>query len=386
MFWKYTQFETKLLWHNRKNLFIALFLLLFYFIFFIYYNQGEQLTLKQQKYEEQGIMNATFEYVDYLRDEVPKVEEVYQLLTEQSSLINYQVFYLGVGDDQAQYIENGLELNQLRLKVHELGNEGIPNHLIKPKDEILKENAILHYIKKHQLPIEDDSFATNDFFVKAQQAMSGLLLLVVALIAGSELLIYEQRHQSVVKGFPLPFMKKVNQKVAVHFVHVYSLLIVGFFIGTIYAASTLQASNFSFPVLIYVNESYIAVSTLQYLLYVFLGFAIVLTLLLYVSVLLNMLFRNAFANLLVGLGIFFLPDLLTATGISPKILAPIKYMDIAKVLSGELAIQFGNSTIDYWHAITWLGGLLILVVSIIYGMNRWTYHRQPKDMPLEKAF
>src|SRR5690606_7822869 len=105
---------------------------------------------------------------------------------------------------------NGLEINRLRLIVHDLGNRGIPEHLITPREEILKEDALLHYIKDNNLPIETDSFATNHYITNVLGMITGLLLLVIVLISGNELLVYERNHQSVLKGFPIAFMKKVT--------------------------------------------------------------------------------------------------------------------------------------------------------------------------------
>lgn len=386
MFWKYTLFETKILLHNRKNWFVASCLLLFFLVFFINSSQEEPMSLKDQKREEARIMNATFDHIEVQREDVPEISEIYDILTKQSSLINFQVYYLGIGDDSEQYIENGLELNQLRLKVHELGNKGIPDYLITPREEILKENALLNYMKDHKLPIGADSFLTNYYFVNALQAMSGLLFLTIILISGSELLVFEQRHRTLVKGFPISFMKKVNAKVAVHFIYIYSFLLIGFLIGWTYAVEKLNAKDFSFPVLIYKTGDYVAVSTAQYLVFIILGMALVTVVLQYFSILLNMLFQNAFANLLVGLGIYYLPDLLVSAGMNTSYLHPIKFINIAGVLSGDLAIQLGNSSIDYKYAIILLMAVTIFLNISIYLINTYSYRRKPKDVPLEKVF
>ena len=386
MFWKYTRFELKLLVRNRKGWFIASFLLLFYLVFFMYYSQVEPPSLIEQKRIEKEEMNAIFEHVDYLREDIPEVAQVYEILLKQSSLLNFQVFYLGNGDDPIQYIENGLELNKLRLEVHELGNQGIPEHLIKSKEEKLKEDALLHYIKDHQFVIETESFATNHFFTNAMQMMSGLLFLIIILLSGNELLLAERQHHTVVRGFPLSFMKKVTSKVLVQFVYIYTTLIIGFIIGAAYLVNKLETTDFSYPILIYQNGNYVAVSTFQYLLYMFIGLALVTVFLLYLSVLLNMLFQNAFANLLVGLAIFIISDFLMGAGLNANLLHPFRYIDMAKVLSGDLAIQLGNQVLDYGYALIWLCILTALVIVTIYGINKYMYIRKPKDTPLPKAF
>ena len=386
MFWKFTLFELKLLLKNRKSWFIAVFLLLFFILFFLYYSQDTPQSLADRKKMETGISYAVFDYLDQQRHDLPEVAEVYDYHTQIQSLLGMQVWHISGGNDSEQYVEDGLKLNQLRLKVHELGNEGIPDHLIVPTEEILKENALLHFIKDNNLPIESDSFATNHYFTNALAMMSGLLFLVIVLINGNEMLIYEQRHQSVMRGFPLAFIQKIVSKIMIHSIQIFIFLLLGFFIGSIYLASTMEAGEFSFPILIYRNEGYLAISASQYLLYMFLGLALVTILLLLLSILLNMLFKNAFANILIGLGIFLLPDIAVAAGFKATFIHPIKFIDIHKVLSGELAIELGNSSIDYWNAMAILGISTILLIAIIYVLNKYAYQRVPKNSPLEKAF
>ncbi|MCT1901617.1 hypothetical protein [Oceanobacillus sojae] len=386
MFWKFSLFEIKLLLRNRKNAFIALFLLLFFPLFFMYYSQEEPETLTEQKRAETQASYAAFYHLDQQRHDVPEVAEVYGYHTQIQSLLGMQVWNIGSGEDGEQYVEEGLEINQLRLKVHELGNEGIPDYLVIPEEEILKENALLQYIQDNNLPIDSESFVTNDYFADAFAMVSGLVLLVIILISGNELLVYELRHQSVMRSLPVAFMRKVTSKVMVYSIFIYLFLLLGFSIGNLYLSSKMEGNEFSFPMLIYQNEAYTAISASRYLLYLFLGMALVIIFLLLLSILLNMLFKNAFANILVGLGIFLLPDIVMAAGYNLSFLHPVKFIDMSKVLSGELAVELGNSFIDYWNAMAVLGGISILLIGVIYAMNKMNHRRVPKDMPLEKTF
>lgn len=386
MFWKFSLFEIKLLLKNRKSAFIALFLLLFFPLFFMYYSHEEPKDLAEQKREETQTSYAVFYHLDQQRHDVPEVAEVFDYHSQIQSLLGMQVWNIGSGKDGEQYVEEGLEINQLRLKVHELGNEGIPDYLIIPKEEILKENALLEYIKDNNLPVDSESFMTNNYFADAFAMMSGLVFLVIILISGNELLVYELKHQSVMRGLPLAFMWKVTGKVMVYSIFIYLFLILGFSIGSLYLSGKMEGNEFSFPILIYQNEAYTAISASHYLLYLFLGMALVTILLLLLSILLNMLFKNAFANILVGLGIYLLPDIVMAAGFNLSFLHPVKFIDMSKVLSGELAVELGNSFIDYWNAMAVLGGISLLLIGVIYAINKFDYRRIPKDMPLEKTF
>src|SRR5699024_4379043 len=203
MFWKFTLFEIKTLLNNRKSWFIAAFLLLFFLLFFVYYSQDEPIGLAEQKRTESGMTYMAFEYLNLLYQDVPEIAAVREHHVEVQNLVNMQVWHIGDGSDSEQYIEDGLTINEHRLAMHDLDNAGIPDHLIIPREEILKEDALLHYIRDNNLPIESDSFSTNHHVTNALSMFSGLLFLVLLLISGNELLLYERRHMSVMQGFPI---------------------------------------------------------------------------------------------------------------------------------------------------------------------------------------
>lgn len=384
MFWKYTLFEMKLVLHNRKNWLLGLFLLLLFPVFFISYSQSDPVSLEDEKREEADMINAVLNIYPESYRETPEGEEVYENLLEQSSLINYQIYYFWMGDPAEEYIEDGLALNELRLRVHELGNKGVPEWGIKPEKEILKENALLRYIEEHGLPIETETLVTSQYLPVVLQIMGGLLFYFFVLISGSEVLVSEQRHRTVINGFPLSFMKRITSKIGIYFTYIYTFLVLGLLLGGYVAYRKAGFGDFSYPVLFYKNHGFAAISTTRYVLYVLLAMALITIMILSLSVLLNILFKNAYANILVGLGLFFLPDLLRTVGVESAFLNPIKYVGISKVLSGDLAVQLGNGQIDYWHAIIWLVVLVLTIAGVIFAINKSAYLKS-KEMRVNNA-
>lgn len=162
MFWKYILFEGKLALGNRKNWLISLFFLAIFMLLFMYASLEEPQTLQEQKKEEADDMKETLKFMDDVREDDPEAAEVYDVLTEASSIINFQRYYIGSGFDPDEFIKDGLELNELRLQVHEMGNIGIPEHLIIPKKEILQEDAMLKYLQANDLLLESDSFIKSE--------------------------------------------------------------------------------------------------------------------------------------------------------------------------------------------------------------------------------
>ncbi|GEL78498.1 hypothetical protein [Tenuibacillus multivorans] len=364
MFWKYTLFELKFMLYNRKPLIIGIGLIMFFIFYFVHLSQTTPETIKQQKTQEVDIYNSTLDQMDYQQKDNEKAEQVYQSLLDQLSMVRYQGFYYGENQHD-DYIETGLKVNEERLNVHELGNEGVPEYLIFPKEEILKENEYLTYLQEHNLPVEENSYQANQYLETAVNTLSGLLFAFILLLSGNEILVYENRHPSVMRGLPISFLKKSISKISVHFTYIIVSLVLGIVLSGWYAAHKLGAGNFKSPIVIYQNGGYEAISTTHYLLLIVLGFALITIWILALSVLMNLLFQNAFANLVVGLSIFLIPSLMMAIDVNTAIFHPFALIDIASVLSGSLAVELQNPAIDYGYAITWLIVLIIVTMLIV---------------------
>lgn len=374
MFWKYTLFESKLALNNRKNWAIALFFLMIFILLFMYSAKEQPPpSLYDQKEEEAQGMEALFHHIEAVRFNDEEATEVYDLLTKQSSLINMQRWYIGKGNDSEQFIDNGLELNELRLQVHELGNTGIPDYYIKSKAEILQETEILQFVKQHDLSLESESFLTSHIIENTFKSLSGLLFFIVVLIAGSEMLTFEQRHKSIFNGIPIPFMHKVTSKIVIYFFYIMIFLLAGFFVGLQYLAYKWGTVAFQFPILIYMNEDYIAVTIAQYIVYMFLAFLMITMIVLLGTILCNMIFKHAFATILAGVAVFLIPHLMVLAGWKVPVLSTIFYLDFASILEGEGAAALQSTSIDFINGYIWMAIVIVLLVGIIYILHKSSY-------------
>ncbi|MCM3711220.1 hypothetical protein [Sporosarcina luteola] len=376
MFWKYLLFESKLLLHNRKNWLLGIGLILFFPLYYSQYSQIDIKDMQKLKNEEAQHFHTVFNaFPEELRETV-EGEAIYYNLTQQSSMINMQRFYLWKKDDYDKYIEDGLKLNELRLELHELGNKGIhPNYVI-PKDVIQKELAILRYYKIHKLPLVPNPFVASNYLPIALNMISGLLFCLFVLIIGSSMLLNDQQHRSVVGGFPISFMQKVSGKVAIHLVQVQLFLVLGVLIGGYYVAQKTEWGNFMTPVLIYREMDFVAVSTFRYVTYMFIAFALIALFLLLVFVLINVVTKNLYATILSMIVILLLPDLISVAGLKFNWLYPLKFLDISSVLNGTAAMEFGNDKLDFKHSYSWLVGLNLLAAAVLYGRNKLLYIRR----------
>lgn len=374
MFWRYMLFEGKLALNNRKNWIIALFFLVIFTLLFMYTSQeNEPESLYDQKVAEAEDIKSAFYYMDDVRFDDDDAAEVYDIITEESSLINFQKWYIGSGGEPDEFIENGLELNKLRLKAYELGNAGLPSHLVIPKKEILQEDALMKYIKANDLPLESESFITSFYIEEGFKAMSGLLFFIVVLIAGSEMLTFEQRHESIYNGFPIPFIQRVATKVFIQFVYIYLFFIAGFFIGLEYLKRKLELFDYHFPILIYVNGDYEAISVLRYTLYMLIAFSLVTIITLLIAILFNMVLKHTFATILAGLGIFMIPYLIILAGWKVPILSSIIYLDFANVMAGDASENLRYTSIDFVNGYIWMTVVIFLLSAVIYVLRKSSY-------------
>jgi hypothetical protein len=361
---------------NRKNLFLGVLLVLFFPIFFYYYSDTEAETIESEKRTEQEMIKATIDSFPMTQEETPEGSEVHEIYLEQSSLVNYQLYYMasvGLDETNEAYIENGLQLNELRLRVHELDHHGVSPHLIFPEEEILKDDALLQYALENHIQLETDPFIATDYLILAFSILSGLFILLFIMISGSEIILYEENHQTVMKGFPLSLMNKIHAKVIIHFMYMMIFLTSGLLAGGYIAIREAGFGNLSYPVLIYMNNGYEAIPAFQYYFYLLLAFALIGILLYYTAALFNIIFKNAYATVLAAFGIFYLPDLFMIMGLNVHWLHPIKFIDISGVLSGDLAVEYANSQLDYWYAMIWLTVLTIIIVAALHFIQWRSY-------------
>lgn len=375
MFWTYMLFETKLLLKNKKNWFVGLSLVLFFPFFFLHSSQTMPESREDHAYAEQDRNAEIANSFDETQQETPEGAEVYEHFDDQSTLVNFQVYYITRGYYE-EYIEYGIELNESRLAVHELGNTGIPQHLVVPEEEVLQELAFLTYVQEHSLPPEIEPHSGSQFAVTALTAISGLVFYFTVLLFGGEILAAERRHDTVVKGLPVSFVKKITGKIALHFIQVMVFLGAGLLAGIGLASRENGAGSFLYPVVIYRNGTYEAVSTLSYIGYALLALSLTTLLVLVLSVLLNLLFKNMYANVLIGLGIFLLPELFLAMGVTAVFIHAVTFTDFAGVLSGDVAALLETVQLDFWTAGIWLTGLITALAAAIIILNKLTFYKQ----------
>ena len=150
-------------------------------------------------------------------------------------------------------------------------------------------------------------------------------------------------------------------------------LVLGLLLGHYFLSKEFGTGYLTDPIVIYRNGGYEAIIIFDYLLYGLGAMAVITLVVLYLSTLLNILFKNAFANVLVGFSLFLVPNLLLVWGVNFSVFHPLKYIDFSSVLSGNLSKELGNAQIDFWYSILWLVALCVLLIIILFVKNKLSY-------------
>ncbi|MGG0642424.1 ABC transporter permease subunit [Sporosarcina gallistercoris] len=373
MRWNYILFEIKMLVHNRKNWLLGIALILFFPIYYLQYSQTDIKTLQDQKNEEAEQFHSIFKAFPEEMRETKEGQEIYDNLTEQASLINMQRFYLWDEEDNDLYITDGLRLNKLRLDMHEAGNKGIHPNYIVPKQEIHKEVALLDYYQKHHISIVPDPFVASNYIPAALDTISGLPFGLIVLLIGSSMLLHDQQNRSLMIGLPVSFLQKVVSKVVIHLFLIFAFLVAGIGACSLYVGLKTGWGSFTSPVLLYSSGDFTAVSTVHYVLLQLLAFLLISLLLLVASVLVSRITKNLYTTVLFIVFLLLLPSLLLSAGIDGSWLRPLAMIDIGAVLSGEAAMRFASTSMDYKHAFLWFFGFTLAVNAVLYMKNKLQY-------------
>lgn len=376
MLWKYFRFELKLLIRNKFNWFLGLAFILFFPLYFPHYADSDKDSIQSIKNAESGHYISIFNVFPEEMRETTKGEEIYNNLLEQASLLNKQRYSLWKDGDFDVYIESGLKLNELRLRLYELDNEGVHPDYIVPKKEIHKEDALLHYYQKYNLSVEPDLPTASHYLPVALEKVNGLLFMLFVLFIGSAMLTHDHQKRTVMSIFPISFIQKAIVKTGIHLGQIIMFLVLGVALGGVVASREAAWGNFTSPMLLYQQGGFIAISTTRYILYMLIAMALFASLLLLAFILVNTLIKNLYASVLMIVLIFLTPTVLNFAGLHIDLLQPISIIDIGPILNGDAAALYGNDALDYRLAAIWLLVINAGILAVLFVGTKIKYRQR----------
>ncbi|MGP4072034.1 hypothetical protein ACTWQB_05715 [Piscibacillus sp. B03] len=367
MFWNYLKLESKIAFTSKKNLMLALIIILFFPIVFVQQLQDDSVSLKDLKDHELTMATNAVYYLENIPNPTPEEQQVLDNSLQQLSSLGYQKYYISnaLSLDEMEFIDEGIKLNEQRLKNHELDNAGIPPEYIIPKEDILIEQQKLQYLQEHQLPLEPEPTTMSSFSATAMSNFSVLFVLLLIII-GSDLLTFEKRHDSILKALPISFSKKIFIKICVYSFISFIAISMGLFAGNAIAYFHSGVGNFQNPIVIFSDGQFEVIQTTQFMVQVGISIILITLMILTISILLNLLFNNAFANIGIGIIVFIFPLLFASYLQNWNWLHFLIFVDYSGTLLGEHANNLTNSNLTYTASYAWIASLTVISFILIY--------------------
>jgi len=365
---RYTKHQIKVFLQSKKLWIVSIMFIIFFPLYYSYFQTVNPDTVYSQKSKEKKLLLMTLDILPHDINDTDKGSEIYDNLTEQLSLINMQMYYVSEGEEIEEYVSDGIRLNKLRLELHDKGNPYVPDYFVIPKKDIKDENKFLQYLEDNDLTIEDNPYYMTHFLASAFDFISGSLLFIMILLFGSNMFAYEHVQVTLLKKLPVSFTQRAISKLSLLFIMILTSMSVGLLLGILRSLSASGVGHLKYPILIYENSEMTVIPIFLYLLYVCLAIVIIVLMILSLALLLEQIFKNTYATILIGLFLYILPDVFHRIGFTFKVLYPLKFVNITSVLSGDLAKDYDLTSIDYWNSLLAMitFTIIVLLISVVY--------------------
>lgn len=378
MFWEYSSFEWKMMLFEKRNWFLAFLALFFFAINYFGLNETSTDNLYSEKRDEAVRAGDSVDLFSEEAKGLPEGEEIYQNLLSELSALNMQR-YFATENNYSEFIEQGRLINQLRLRNEELNYIGMYESYIVPATDVQKDEAFLSYIEENQMPLIEEGYAASRYLIDTLTNISGLIFYVFIIVVSHRILIYERSHQTILRGLPISKTQKVHSKFLVYFMSMVGLLALCFGLAFLVGALGDGTGDFRYPRLIYLNGEFQAISTTLYLTYLFLGLVVVTGVVVLLSILLNILIPNGYATIFIAIGLYFTSALFSIIGLNQIPFQLFQFVDIERVLSGDVAIALGNSQLDFIRVLVILCVFMMILWGMIYLLQNRTYLRKKRS-------
>lgn len=370
---EYIKFETKLFLKNRRNkfLFLGVAAFLLGLIFYIPYQNVGDINEKIE-IEASSVQNAIASVPLHEIEEETYMEDYYYydyLILESRALASQNVA-LTMFDDLNQYVEEGVRLAQTRIQAHEEGYGSLPDELLTPLSQSLRDQEVYYYLQENNMQIETDAENGISILVLAINWFSAVSFFFLLFLC-CDVLTEDKEHETIVSAYPVDANRKVIGKLMIHTLSVLAILTILFATGFFIWSLVFEPGNINYPVPIYWRGSFTAVPSYTFvigILIIFFAFIINIVLM---SSLLNMLSKNKYLTIFIG-SFFYILSFLYSAQHSILRFTPLNYLNPVEVLNGEAASQYTQPTNDALMAIIVLSVwslIYAIVLSLIFAKN-----------------
>ena len=356
--------------------------------FFIFFASFSMLFRQQNLPLPLDEMRSRYEVNQQLFNIIPESEfegelgaEVYDLLTRQQRLYGMQRYILSeqegntVGNLErvvANYVENGLEIADIQLKLWELtefNSHQMISTTLPEIEEVEKEKAFLTYLKDHDLDIEWNPFSASHILQEELEMLSGIVLFVfVALLGADRFTLDQTKNWSVTQGIPVPWKKQWRQRASHLWILMWGVVLSGMAVSYISSLLRETPGSLEYPVSLFTGEGSTNIALWQYGLLLIVFSMLLSVVLILLSTGSSWMIRNVYLTIVIVLGVYYLPYIWSI--IPPySSFQPSLYIHIPEVLKGIPAEVYSMNGLNIWKLpvmLLALWGVVELIFSRIF--------------------
>lgn len=375
----YIKFEAKLFLKDRKNLLlIGLFIVFLGITYWIITAQGVG-DLEQEAYEE---VNQTRLGLLTSQQHSPEDEEEQsrsQNILQQQDLATRSYNGIIFGNDH-WYVPNSLELAELRVSMHEIGLEDIPDELFPPENEARQDVEYYGYLTENNMPIQVDS-QTAMGYLETVLMYFGVGAFFFLLLLGSNVFTDDLEHSSMVDAYPLSTSQRMQSKLVIYVLFSFLTTLVLTLAGTIVISFIWPFGFIDYPVAYYSSGEFVASPLWQFVLIFFTTlFALAIHVIL-LCALGNKVLKNQYATIFLGGFLYTVPFLFEHFS-SLFFWSPTNFYNLTALFDGVPGVEV-HPFIHWQSGILILIGSGILFVLGIVGYERWQNISAVKGQTIE---
>lgn len=346
---------------NKKNSLTSILVAVF-ILGMVLFVKSEDLgnLVKEKSNEFQSLSIALNKFQNVDATDSGNGSDLYKNLVLQQQYVVKQRMAIRM-DRPELFVDTAIDLANLRANSFDMeGFDQVSNYLPSQKENQL-DSVFYHYINKAGIPFSIESLSYFQFLAYLFGIL-GSIWFVFMSIYSCGIMIEEFRHTSLIKGYPITFVKYVLAKC------ISSMMIIGIFLLEIFVCSLpllffIGSGDPTYPIAVY-NGIFEVYPIYQYigisLLYM-IGISIFTILL---SIILNVVLKNMYLTLFLELLLFSIPMLF------PNMMKlvpfnPFNYLNFPQVLNGqtlELAIPV---VLTSTHGLVYIGLSIAIMVGIV---------------------
>ncbi|WP_225742744.1 hypothetical protein [Marinilactibacillus sp. Marseille-P9653] len=366
----YLLFETKLFLKETKNkLMFVIFIIFLLYVYFLIAVQGSG-NIEQEQAEQMNASRVAISSIAATNSENEETSALYENIYQQQQLLSQQDNGIRF-EDRDWYLDSAIELAQLQIELYdydEFNDLDTPLRSVIPSIHTARKDlARFIYIRDNDIPImyEQDNAAG---FMMLYFSTFGVAVFLFLLLYSGSILTNDLDHETMVKGYPVTHRQKVVSKILIYTVASFFSIfaMTGLVVLIIWAIK--GSGDLTYPMIIYNHGFYRAISIAQYTL-IYFSYLVILTIhVVSLSSFLNILLKNVYATLLVGVVCFAIP-LVAQNWIGWLRWTPIPYYNPFAILSGDTSYLANQEhlTLVYGGGVLLIWSMLFLI--IVYAIN-----------------